>query len=208
MSEPTKALAVRSANRITDSTFDRIWKFYFEKTDIELKEKEEEIRQRLVNIWDLLGDILTDRKAVAAHVKWCEDKGYKVKERVAYEDLRYAKMLFGDRRLQSKSAQRAIMSELLMNRINARLKNRKLDQGAYIVEGEIKGDVDDEVLLKLIKEYNELNGLKDLDASSSSSRPAININFNSDPETLKKQIDELRRKAEAANAQDIQHKEV
>src|SRR5688572_5493018 len=107
MSEEKKdAIVLRSANRINDSTFDRIWKFYYEKTDIELKEKEEEIRSRLVNIWGLLGDILTDRKAVQAHVQWCQDKGYRIKERIAYEDLRFAKMLFGDRRIQNRNAQR------------------------------------------------------------------------------------------------------
>jgi hypothetical protein len=200
--QTTTALVVRSANRVNDSTFERIWKFYYEKTDIELKEKEEEIRKRLTNIWALLGDILTDRKAVQAHIQWCQDNGYRIKERMAYEDLRYAKKLFGDRRLQTKSAQRAIMSELLLNRINRLIKYKDPDTG------EIHDVGDDEVLVKLIKEYNELNGLKDNNTMASAERVVVNLNFNSDPEKLKEQIAEMRRRAESANAQDADFKEV
>lgn len=188
MSEEKKdAIVLRSANRINDSTFDRIWKFYYEKSEIELKEKEEEIRSRLVNIWGHLGDILTDRKAVAAHIKWCQDKGYRIKERTAYEDLRYARMLFGDRSKQSKAAQRAIVNEWLIWGINKAKDENSLKAFAM-----------------LIRRYNALNGLEG-DQTGSSARPPIQINFNSDPETLKKKIEEMRQKAAAANAQDVDY---
>lgn len=204
MSEETKALVLRSANRVNDTTFDRIWKFYYEKSDIELKEKEEEIRARLLNVWKLLGDILTDRNAVLAHLEWCRDQGYRIKERIAYEDLRYAKMLFGNPRAQVKTAQRAIMSELLLQRINLMTKFRD-DQG-NIVDRVL--DADENIALsRLIKEYNELNGLKGPDASNGARAP-IQITFNSDPEILKKQIEEMRKKAAAANAQDTEYQEV
>lgn len=191
MTEKSTAVVLRSANRVNDTTFDRIWKFYYDKSDIQLKEKEEEIRGRLVNIWGLLGDILTDRQAILAHLKWCEDQGYSIKERTAYEDLRYAKMLFGDRTKQTKAAQRAMVNEWLIKGINKAWQDESLK--AYAM---------------LIRRYNAVNGLEGDQAGALQEKPAIIINFNADPETLKKQQAELRRKAEAANAKDIEHEEL
>lgn len=179
------ALVIRSANRVNDTTFDRIWKFYYDKSDIQLKEKEEEIRRRLINIWSLLGDILTDRKAVLAHVKWCRDKGYKISEKYAYEDLRTAKMLFGDRRIQDKAAKRAIVSDWLIKGIKYAWDHKDMDN-----------------YQRLIRRYNVLNGLEGDKDQLPSDRPAIAVIFNADPETLKKQADEMRRKSLEANAQD------
>lgn len=191
MSEEKKdAIVLRSANRVNDSTFERIWKFYYEKSEIELKEKEEEIRARLSNIWGLLGDILTDRKAVMAHIRWCEDQGYRIKERTAYEDLRYAKMLFGDRAKQTKAAQRAIVNEWLIKGIEKAWKEESLK--AYAM---------------LIRRYNALNGLEG-DTTGAVARPAIAINFNTDPEVLRKQIEEMRQKAAAAQAEDVPYTDV
>jgi hypothetical protein len=173
------AIVLRSANRVNDSTFERIYKFYYEKSEILLKEKEEEIRNRLVNIWSLLADILTDRKAVLAHVKWCADQGYNIKERMAYEDLRYARALFGDSRKQSKEAQRAVVSEWLMWGIEFAKQQKDLYN-----------------MHLLIKRYNVLNGLEGDQSTVPVDRPAIVMNFNSDPETLRKQIEEMRKAAE------------
>ncbi len=65
-------------------------------------------------------------------------------------------------------------------------------------------DLDDlESFQRLIRRYNSLNGLEGDASGINNSRGAIVIEFSSDPETLKKQIAEMRRKAEAANAQDI-----
>ena len=180
-------LALRSANRATDSTFDRLWKYYYDKHAVQLSEKEEEIRKRLVNIWDLLSDILTDRQAIRAHVQWCEDNGYHITERWAQEDLRLAKMLFGDRKVQIKSAKRAITGEWLMKAIQYAWEKKDLDSYA-----------------NLILRYNKLFGLEsDTDSESIAERQAIQITFSSDPETLKKEMQDLRRKAESANAQDV-----
>lgn len=182
------ALVLRSANRMNDDTFIRIWKFYFDqKNTIDLKPKEEEIRQRIVNIWGYLGnDILTDRKAVIAHVQWCQDKGYSIKESIAYEDLRYAKQLFGDRSKQTKAAMRAMSNEWLVNAIQKAWKKGKLIS-----------------LARLVKEYNELNDLKNHDSVDPTAWKPPTIVFDADPETLKKQIEEMRRRAERANAIDI-----
>lgn len=185
--EKQTSVILRSADRINDSTFERIWKYYYDqKNSVTLKPKEEEIRQRLVNIWGHLADILTDRKAVLAHIKWCEEQGYSVKETVAYEDLKHAKMLFGDRNKQSKAAQRAISSEILLNTIREAVKKKKHMSAA-----------------RLIKEYNELNDLKNHSNEDPKGwRPAAII-FDADPETLKEQMNKLRKRAEAANATDI-----
>lgn len=178
--ESTTAIVLRSANRVNDSTFDRLWKYYYEtKTKIELKPKEEEIRLRLKNIWGHLGDILTDRKAVQAHMEWCEEEGFKISERTAYEDLKYARMLFGDRTKQSKEVQRAIMSEILLDEIRRCVKAKKHMSAA-----------------RLIKEYNELNDLKNHAAKDPLQRRAITIVFDADEETLRKQAEELMKDIE------------
>jgi hypothetical protein len=186
----SKPMSLRSADRVNDSTFTRIWKFYYEKSDIELKEKEEEIRHRLVNIWRLLADVLTDRQAVLAHMQWCRDEGLEISERTAYEDLRFTKMLFGDSAKQSKAMQKAIVNEWLIWGINKAKKDGSLKAFAL-----------------LIRRYNALNALEG-DQSASGARPPIQIVFDSDPQTLKNQMDELRRKAEAANAKDVDFTEV
>lgn len=187
MSEEKTELPIRSADRIEDTTFDRIWKFYFDtKASIVLKPKEEEQRLRIANIWGYLVDVLTDRKAVLAHIQWCKDKGVEIKEDAAYHDLKAAKMMFGDRNKQSKAAQRAISSDILLNLISETKKKGKHMSAA-----------------RLIKEYNELNDLKNHEDSDPKSWRPITIIFNADPETLKKQAAELRRKAEAAHATDI-----
>jgi hypothetical protein len=181
------SIVLRSADRMNDTTFDRIWKFYFDqKTTVNLKPKEEEIRKRIVNIWGLLADILTDRQAVQAHMKWCSDTGYEVKETIAYEDLKYAKMLFGDRNKQSKEAMRAISNEWLINAIHKAVKKNKHISAA-----------------RLIKEYNELNDLKNHDVKDPAQWKPVAITFDADPETLKRQIAEMRRRADQANAVDV-----
>jgi len=187
MSEEKTELPIRWADRVDDTTFERIWKFYYDnKASIALKPKEEDMRLRIINIWSLLADILTDRKAVLAHIQWCKDQGIDIKEATAYEDLKAAKMMFGDRNKQSKAAQRAISSEILLNMIKQTKDKNKHMSAA-----------------RLIKEYNELNDLKNHEDSDLNSWRPITIIFNADPETLKKQAAELRRKAEAANATDI-----
>jgi len=181
--EKSQQIVLRSADRVNDPTFERIWKYYYDQKDaIALKPKEEEIRKRLENIWGHLADILTDRQAVMAHMKWCEDQGYSVRETVAYEDLKYCKMLFGDRRKQTKASLRAISNDILINAINKAKRQGKLMS-----------------LARLIKEYNELNDLKNhTDENGDHWRPTTII-FNSDPETLRKQTEELRKRADQAN---------
>ena len=189
--EKTTALALRSANRVNESTLDRIWKYYYDKADIQLKEKEEEIRTRLNNIWKLLGDILTDRQAVQAHIKWCEDNGHKIKESIAYEDLRAAKMIFGDPSKQQKAAQKAISSEWLVKGIKKAWEDEDMDN-----------------YQRLIRRYNALNGLENDQENAVPKKEATPIVFSSDPETLKQQIADMRRKAEKANAQSVDYEDV
>lgn len=179
-------ISLRQANMVDDTTFTRIWKFYYDKAEIELRPKEEEIRQRLINIWGHLGDILTDRKAVLAHMKWCEDQGNPISEPIAYKDLHHAKMLFGDRAKQTKAAHRAIVNEWIVKGIERCWESKDMEGYA-----------------KLIARYNKVNGLEGADAADPGKWAPIAVNFNADPETLKKQAAELRRKAEAANAVDV-----
>lgn len=179
--------ALRFANRINEASFEKIWRYYYDTTaKVELTEKHEEIRSRMVNLWDLIvGKILNDRRAIKAHLKWCEDKGYKISERTAYEDLKYCKRLFGDRKNSTKEREKSIIAEILFNAISYAWKEKDLKS-----------------LEKLVKRYNAVRGLEETGGSDVAWTPIV-INLKADPETLKKQMEDLRRRAEAANSTEV-----
>lgn len=174
--EPTgQALALREAKRIKDSSFDRIWKYYYEpKKEVALTEHEEEMRRRISNAWDLLtGRILNDRKAVQAHTQWCKDNYMQISERTAYDDIRRAKQMFGDPRVNTPVFEKARISTILLDLIET--ANRL-------------GDLDN--AQRLIRRYNAVNGLED-PLKTLVPRPPITIVFSADEEVLKKQAEEL-----------------
>lgn len=171
----TASIALREAKRVNDSSFDRIWKYYYEpKKNVALSEHEEEVRLRLLNVWQLLtGKILNDRKAVMAHITWCKENFMTITERTAYDDLRRAKALFGDPRVSTAVFEKARISAVLLDLIKKASDADDLDNAQ-----------------RLIRRYNAVNGLED-DIKTQLPRPAITINFNADPDTLKKQAAEL-----------------
>lgn len=99
----------RAAKRAGDTTFDRIYKFYYDKQRIELTFTERKIKTRWANIWKLMGDMFTTTETIKAHMK-----AFKVAESVAYEDMRQAKLLFGDPGAQVDKARKAIFSDFLL----------------------------------------------------------------------------------------------
>lgn len=187
--EDAKALALREARRIHDSSFGRIWKYYYEpKKAIKLDEHEEEMRKRLMNVWQLLtGKVLNDRKAVLAHTVWCRENFMHISERTAHDDLRRAKMLFGDPTRSMAIFEKARISAVLLELIEKakELGEKCSDIGEYDTAAKHFDSAS-----KLIRRYNAVNGIE-TDLRSQTPRAPIVINFNSDPETLKKQASEL-----------------
>jgi len=171
----SKQFNLREAKRLNDTSFDRLWRYYYDvNREVVLTEKEEQIRRRLSNVWDLLtGKILNDKKAVKAHIQWCLDNVIEISERTAYDDLKRAKQLFGDPRVNAPAFEKVRISTILLDLIEV---------------AKDAGDLDN--AQKLIRRYNAVNGLED-DIKIHTPRPAITINFNSDEETLKRQADEL-----------------
>lgn len=135
----------REARKTTDTTFDRIYKFYHnDKTRIELSEEEKVIAERWEKAWFLL----CGHKPVK---KVCDEleSMFSISKQLAYNDVRNAMMLFEDPRHNFKEAKRAISETSLLN-------------------GAAKAweDGDLEMHLKYMKEYNEINGLKTPDSEN------------------------------------------
>lgn len=187
--EESKALTLREARRIKDSSFDRIWKYYYEpKKEIALNEHEEEVRKRLSNMWSLLtGKVLNDRKAVHAHTQWCKDNFMQITERTAYDDLRRAKFLFGDPRQSAAVFEKSRISAILLELIEKakEIGEKCADAGDYEMASK-----NFDTAARLIRRYNAVNGIEE-DIKTQLPRPAIIIQFNSNEETLKQQAAEL-----------------
>ena len=170
---------------------ERLWRYYYQKEDVLLTEKEEEIRKRVNNIWALQGDFLTDTKCVRAHVKWCADQGITITERHGWNDLQHSRMLFGNPQVQNKQAKKAVVSEWLLRALEYAWKEKDLQS-----------------FERLVNRYNKVNGLEESDEIAGENRAPIMINFKASPEVLKRQIEEMRKKAENTQAEDISYDEV
>jgi hypothetical protein len=169
------SLALREARRINDSNFNMLWKYLYEpQKQVQLSEFQEDMRKRLFNMWNLLtSKVLNDRKAVLAHVQWCKDNFMQISERTAYDDVRRAKMLFGDPRVNTPVFEKARISNIILELIEVAKQTGDLENAG-----------------RLIRRYNAVNGLED-DMKTNVPRPPITIVFNSDEETLRKQAAEL-----------------
>jgi len=164
----------REAKKKLDTSFDRIWKFYFKNNvRIELTKKEEQLRERWEHVWSLLGKILTTRQVIKKH-----SFKYSIDLSTAYEDMHNAKKLFGDSQDQMKKAQRAIVSVWLEKAIK---KAYKADEWKSME--------------KLILRYTRINGL-DLNegdgiADLIKKMKPHTIIITGDPRSLKQEADEL-----------------
>lgn len=132
----------REAKKTADSTFDRIYKYYHNsKTRIELTDEEHRLRERWEKAW-LLRCRYRTKKQVADVL--C--RLYNISIAVAYDDVKKAGMLFTEPEADTKDAKRAIAEAALLAGAN---------------KAWTTGDM--ELHLKYIREYNEINGLKDND---------------------------------------------
>lgn len=176
LAPPTgNALALREARRVNDSNFNVLWKYLYEpQKNVQLTEFQEDMRKRLFNAWNLLtSKVLNDRKAVLAHTEWCKQNFMQISERTAYDDIRRAKMLFGDPRVNTPIFEKARISNIILE---------------LIEQAKAQGDLENAG--RLIRRYNAVNGLED-DLKANIPRPPITIVFTADEETLKKQAAEL-----------------
>ena len=129
----------REANKTNDSTFDRIYKYYRNnKTRIALTPEEDKIRERWEKAW-----LLSCRHRTTKQVADVMERLYGVKKSVAYDDVRYAMMLFGNPKEDLKEAKRAIAEDAFLKGADRAWK---------------KGNL--EMHLKYMKEYAEINTLK------------------------------------------------
>lgn len=177
--------ALREAKLIKDSHFARLWKYLYEPHKlVELTDFEEDMRKRLANVWQLLtGKILNDRKAVLAHITWCRDNCIDIAERTAYDDLRRAKALYGDPRVNAAVFEKQRISTILLEQ----LEQMKIVQETGNSIDKIEAA---KAINQLTRRYNAVNGLEDA-IKTQIPREAHTIIFNADPDTLKEQAKEL-----------------
>ena len=150
-----------------------------------LSEKEEAIRQRWEMAW-MMDTTLLNRYKIAKRLA----KKYGITTQTGFSDIRKARLLFSDPTQQNKDAQRAIMNHLLENMIRKTIAREDLKTAE-----------------KLILRYDKLNGLSvekenPLGEFIKTQKPAM-IVFNADPETLRKQAEELMKDVE-----DVDHEEI
>lgn len=180
----TKSNLPREAKRVEDTTYERIWKYYFHKdTEIVLSDCEEEIRQRWQEAWRLRCDILTKAETVQ---KLVETYGGSVRR--AYYDIAHAESLFGDPQIGNKAAQKAILTEILTKALKSAYDLKQFD----IVE-------------KISGRISKINGLEEKDNNFLSEmvkkmKPHT-IVFSADPETLKKQAEALMEDVETIDTE-------
>lgn len=164
----------RSAKRVEDTTYDRIWKYYFHKdTEIALSENEEEMRERWQEAWRLRCDILTKAETVEMLVK-----NYNVSIRTAYYDIVNSQKLFGNPQEGNKAALKVILTEILTKALK-----KAYDAKSYDIVEKISGRI------------SKINGLEDKDdnllTEMLKNMKPHTIVFSADPETLRKQAESL-----------------
>lgn len=171
------------ARRTKDRTFDRVWKYYYlTNKQVNLSKKEEEIRQRWEFSWMMDCSLLSKFKIAKRLMK-----KFDISRSQAFEDVKNSRLLFSDPTQQNKAAKIAIMSHVLERTITKAIARD-----------------DYKAAEKLILRYDKINGLS-VDRENpiadfmKNQKPAAII-FSADPETLKKQADEM--------VKDVEHEEI
>jgi hypothetical protein len=131
---------LRQANKTADSVFDRIYKFHHSsKSKVELTAEEKGICERWEKAWLLLTTANPDKK-VADELK----NIYDISISTAYDDLRHAKMLYGDPRIATKQMSRSIAASMALT------KHKEADE---------RGDHD--MAERYFNRWLEITGVKD-----------------------------------------------
>lgn len=182
-----KENAPREAKKTKDSTFDRIFKFYYSKNKIVLSDREEHIRERWYYAWQLLCNAYSrNQVARGLHQK------FGISERQGFHDVDNAMMLFSDPRTSDKMAKRAISEE-------------------WITKG-IKKAWDKQDLLayeRLIRRFNRVNGLENEEnpvADWVKNQKPVAVIITADPKQLEKDAAALMKNI--PGVEDIPYEEV
>ena len=138
MSQEIEKVPPREARKTNDSTFDRIYKFYFGKVRVELTPKETVIKDRWDMCFKYLCNMHTDRKVVQML-----QKNFDITMSVAYNDVRNTKLLFGDSKNVDREFKRKVSEEWTLWGMKQAKKEKNLD-----------------ALDKLVGRYNKINGLE------------------------------------------------
>jgi hypothetical protein len=172
----------REAKKTNDTTFDRIYKYFFNtNTRIELTEEEQRISSRWERAWLFLNRH-RGRKAVADLLM----RQFGISQSVAFDDVKKAMHLFGTSDENVKSAKRAIAEEAFLKGADKAWKDGNL-----------------EMYHKFMKEYAAVNQL-DAETNNTIAENIKNlkpqtINIVADPTKLMNQAREIQN----ALAQDI-----
>jgi hypothetical protein len=135
----------REAKKTADSTFDRIYKYFFNsKTRIELSVEEQRISERWERAWLFLCRHRT-RKQVADLLM----RQFNVSKSLAFDDVKNAMHLFGEPQEGQKNAKRAIAEDAILKGMDRAWK---------------MGDM--KMHEKYTQQYIELNGLKNEDVAN------------------------------------------
>lgn len=165
-----------TAGNTTNTTFDRIYRYYHtNKARVELSDYEKQIRERWEKAWFLLCRHRT-RKQVADLL----EKLFSIEKSTAYDDVRFAMMLFTNPKEDTKEAKRAIAETWAVNGANKCWKDGDMD-GYY----------------KFMKEYKDINQLNVPDDDGTLEKllkesQATQIILVSSMDELKKQSENLR----------------
>jgi tRNA uridine 5-carbamoylmethylation protein Kti12 len=179
----------REAKKTTDTTFDRIYKYFHNsKTRIQLTPEEMAIMQRWEKAWLLLCRHRT-RKDVVDFVM----RLFGVEKSVAYDDVRNAMMLFSDPGEDLKEAKRMIAEDAYLKGAAKAWKNGNL-----------------EMHLKYMKEYSDINKLTQ-DADQGTELIELVRKMKPTQVVLVASMDQLKAEADKLQeelTQDIEHTEV
>jgi hypothetical protein len=179
----------REARKTEDTTFDRIWKFYYSKhTSIALNEKEERIRKRWEFAWKCLSSMFTKTEIANRLMKEFEGLSF----RQAFVDIDNSKLLFGDPQDQVKKANKSLAVEWLIKAARKAYKNE--DYG---------------IMEKLVGRISKISGWENQDegfADLIKKLKPTTIIFSASEEVLKKQAEQLI--ADQDQTQDIEFEDI
>jgi hypothetical protein len=181
----------REAKKTSDTTLDRIYKYYHDrKRHIVLSPKEEEIRKRLDFLWRMRCKPYNRAESLS---RWLKE--FNLSNRLFYNDWKAVEIIFGDPIEESNKSKRAIANEILLSTI----RKAREEKDYASVE-------------RLMARYAAINRLEEDDNTISEMVKKLvphTFIITSNPDILKKQAEELMQNipAQDIDFEDITEKE-
>lgn len=180
-----------------NTAFDSIYAYYFanKKKKVKLTPKEEEIRQRWEQVWHLACGFQS-KVSIANYLQ----RTYGLCKAQAYSDIKNAENLFGsDPNFNNKNAKREMLSAWIEQAIEKIWERSDGEEASKSFE----------VLSKYFMRYAKLHKLEEDDQGQAAEmlrkiKPHT-IVFSADPETLKKQSEELIKDVQDVDYEDVTH---